>query len=108
MGKTFNVTADCRPNQHYMVDLTSRLAQIREYVDRGEYFAVNRARQYGKTTTLRALKEYLKDQYYVISMDFQMQMSSAMRMFFHCICQGIYQYFAESCCRYSEKNEKSG
>lgn len=77
MKKTFNVTADCKPSQHYMVDLHARLVQIKEYVDQGEYFAINRARQYGKTTTLRALKEYLKNSYYVISMDFQVQMSHA-------------------------------
>ncbi|HCT91505.1 MAG TPA: 9-O-acetyl-N-acetylneuraminate esterase, partial [Lachnospiraceae bacterium] len=77
MSKTFNVTADCKPNLHYMVDLRSRLAEIKGYVDRGEYFTIHRARQYGKTTTPRALKEYLKDEYYVVSMDFQMQMSHA-------------------------------
>ena len=77
MGKTLNITADCKPKLHYMVDLSSRLKQIKGYVDRGEYFTINRARQYGKTTTLRALKEYLKDEYYVVSMDFQMQMSYA-------------------------------
>lgn len=77
MGKTFNITADCKPNLHYMVNNSSRLAQIKEYVDRGEYFSMNCARQYGKTTTIRALKEYLKEEYYVISMDFQMQMSYA-------------------------------
>lgn len=77
MSKTFNVTADCKPDLHYMVDLRSRLAEIKGYVDRGEYFTIHRARQYGKTTTLRALKEYLKDEYYVVSMDFQMQMSYA-------------------------------
>lgn len=77
MKKIFNVAADCKPNLHYMVNLTPRLCQMKGYVDRGEYFTVNRARQYGKTTTLRALKEYLKNEYYVISMDFQMQMSYA-------------------------------
>ena len=77
MGRIFYVTADCKPGLHYMVDISPRLARMKEYVDRGEYFTINRARQYGKTTTLRALKEYLKDQYYVISMDFQMQMSQA-------------------------------
>lgn len=77
MGRKFNVTADCKQNLHYMVDLGSRLAQIREYVDEGRYFTINRARQYGKTTTLRALKEYLKSEYYVVSMDFQVQMSFA-------------------------------
>ncbi len=77
MNKTFNITADCKPNLHYMVDIHSRLEQIKGYVDRGEYLSVNRARQYGKTTMLRALDEYLKSTYYVISMDFQMQMGAA-------------------------------
>lgn len=77
MIKTFNITADCKPNLHYMVDLHSRLAKIKEYVDRGEYVTINRARQYGKTTTLRALSKYLEHAYYVISMDFQVQMSDA-------------------------------
>ena len=77
MRKIFNVTADCKPNLHYMVDISSRLKRIRGYIDRGEYFTINRARQYGKTTTLRALKEYLKEDCYVISMDFQTQMSYA-------------------------------
>lgn len=77
MGRIFNIVGDCKPDQYYMVNMDSRLAEIRKYVDRGEYFAINRARQYGKTTTLRGLKEYLKDDYYVVSMDFQMQMSGA-------------------------------
>ncbi len=71
MGKIFNVSADCKPNLHYMVDITERLQKIKEFVDRGEYFTINRARQYGKTTTLRALKRYLINEYVVISMDFQ-------------------------------------
>ncbi len=77
MKKIFNIAADCKPDLHYMVDIASRLRQIKDYVERGEYFTINRARQYGKTTILRALKEYLKDEYYVISMDFQVQMSNA-------------------------------
>ena len=32
---------------------------------------INRARQYGKTTTLMALAQYLKDEYAVIFMSFQ-------------------------------------
>ena len=48
------------------------LAQIKEkLVDRGSYFVINRGRQYGKTTLLRALAEYLKDTYIVIALDFQ-------------------------------------
>ena len=40
-------------------------------VDAGQYFTINRARQYGKTTMLYALEEYLKKEYLVISLDFQ-------------------------------------
>ena len=40
-------------------------------VDAEKYFTINRARQYGKTTVLAALAEYLKKDYEVISLDFQ-------------------------------------
>lgn len=39
--------------------------------DRGSYFVINRGRQYGKTTILRALAEYIRPAYAVVSMDFQ-------------------------------------
>ena len=68
----FNTEGLCKPNEHYMVSLNDRMEKLkRMYVDRGKYFVINRGRQYGKTTTLRALAEYLKDDYAVISMDFQ-------------------------------------
>lgn len=71
MGKVFNVTADCKPQFHYMVDISGRLREIACLVDMGEYFTINRARQYGKTTTLRALKQVLEDRYLVVSLDFR-------------------------------------
>ena len=68
----FNTEGLCRPEMHYMVRLDNMLAQIRQqYVDRGSYFVINRGRQYGKTTLLRALAENLKDTYIVIMLDFQ-------------------------------------
>lgn len=76
MAKTFNITGTCTPARHYMVPLHSRLEEIRQMIDAGDYFSINRARQYGKTTTLRALADYLKNHYLVISLDFQ-RMSSA-------------------------------
>lgn len=71
MGKVFNTTAVCIPEKHYMVDITERLNQIKALVDEGKYFTINRARQYGKTTTLLALKKMLEKEYDVIMMDFQ-------------------------------------
>ena len=60
-----------------MVRLDERLDKVKRlYVDREKYFVINRGRQYGKTTTLKALAEYLKDDYTVIAMDFQ-RISSA-------------------------------
>lgn len=75
--KVFNTTGICKPSEHYMVDLYDRLIKVREYVDAGKYFIINRARQFGKTTTLFALTYFLQDKYLVVSMDFQMQMSNA-------------------------------
>ena len=75
--RTFNTTGSCDPKEHYMVNLNERLAQVRVLVDGGKYFTINRARQFGKTTTLHALAECLNHEYFVISMDFQMQMSNA-------------------------------
>ena len=76
MKKYFNVTGSCYPQKHYMVDLTERLKEIKTLVDRGEYFVINRARQYGKTTTLKALEQYLRSEYLVLSFSFQ-RMSTA-------------------------------
>ena len=72
MARRFNVTGSCDSQLHYMVDITERLRKIKCLIDNGDYFTINRARQYGKTTTLQALAEYLKKDYIVISLDFQM------------------------------------
>ena len=70
MGKVFNITADCKPELHYMVNIDSRLKKIKELIDKGEYFAINRARQYGKTTTLRGLSRFLQKEYLVADREF--------------------------------------
>ncbi len=72
MKRRFNVTGSCNPQRHYMVRLDDRLKKIKEdYVDYGSYFVINRGRQYGKTTTLKALAKYLSGDYIVLSLDFQ-------------------------------------
>ena len=71
MTKVFNTTAVCIPDKHYMVNIEKRLQEIRRLVDDGKYFTINRARQYGKTTTLRALYRYLQTEYDVVLLDFQ-------------------------------------
>ncbi|HBA97633.1 MAG TPA: 9-O-acetyl-N-acetylneuraminate esterase, partial [Lachnospiraceae bacterium] len=56
---------------HYMADISRQISEIRLLVDEGCYFTINRARQYGKTTTLAALAKILSDDYLVINLDFQ-------------------------------------
>lgn len=71
MNKVFNISGDCKPDMRFMVDIGDRLAEMKAMIDRGDYFTVNRARQFGKTTTLKALRRYLKNEYQVLSLDFQ-------------------------------------
>lgn len=67
----FNTTGACDPARHYMVDLSSRLSAVTQMVDRGDYFTINRARQFGKTTILNALAKSLSGSYLVILTSFQ-------------------------------------
>ena len=70
--RAFNTAGTCRPNQHYMVDISERLEIIRKMVAKGDYFCINRGRQYGKTTTLEALKSVLEQEgYTVFSLSFE-------------------------------------
>ena len=72
MRREFNITGLCVPEKHYMVNLDSRLEQMKKMVDKGNYFVVSRARQYGKTTILAALADSKSDEYIVDFMYFQM------------------------------------
>lgn len=69
--RKFNTTGLCVPRKHYMVSTDERVRQIRAMVDEGDYFCINRGRQYGKTTTLFALERALADDYAVVRLDFQ-------------------------------------
>lgn len=69
--REFNVTGTCVPNKHYMVDISNKLEQIKAMIDKELYFTINRGRQYGKTTTLSALRRFLTDDYTVILLSFE-------------------------------------
>ena len=58
--KTFNVTGTCVDTEYYMVDISAKLDEIEKLVEGRLYFTINRARQYGKTTTLFHLAKGLK------------------------------------------------
>jgi len=65
--KYFNVTGLCLPDKHYMVDISNKVNQIATMVERGDYFTINRARQYGKTTIIRQLEKYLLEKGYQVA-----------------------------------------
>ena len=71
VAKEFNITGTCIPDEHYMVDISGKLVQIKELVDKKKYFTINRGRQYGKTTTLSRLRRFLADEYTVIFISFE-------------------------------------
>lgn len=71
MSKKFNTNGICYPDRHYMAALGGRLEIIKNMIEGGNYFVISRARQYGKTTLLHALKDYLGDRYYVVFLSFQ-------------------------------------
>lgn len=77
MRKRFNITGSCNPQLHYMVNTENRFKAVRELIELGEYFTINRARQYGKTTMLDMIWNRLSDQYLVIPMSFEGIGSSA-------------------------------
>jgi len=69
--KRFNVTGICIPAKHYMVDISEKIAQIKKLIDDECYFTINRARQYGKTTTLYEIRRRLSGEYLVIKISFE-------------------------------------
>ena len=59
--KKFNVTGTCVGHKHYMVDISGKLDEIEKLIDDECYFTINRARQFGKTTTLFHLAKRLEN-----------------------------------------------
>jgi hypothetical protein len=73
MTREFNVTGTCFPHLHYMADVSAKFDTAINLVEKGKYFAINRPRQYGKTTMLEALtRELIKsDEWLVFNISFE-------------------------------------
>lgn len=54
-----------------MVDISGKLSEIEKMIETGQYFIINRPRQYGKTTSMYALERMLKDKYHMIQTSFE-------------------------------------
>ncbi len=73
MTREFNVTGTCYPSKHYMADISMKFDFAIKLVEKGKYFAINRPRQYGKTTMLYLLSDTLRksDEYIVFNTSFE-------------------------------------
>jgi hypothetical protein len=73
MAKTFNITGKCFPAQHYMADVSEKITKTIRMVEHGDYFIINRPRQYGKTTALYAIADALRKtgDYIVLNTSFE-------------------------------------
>lgn len=54
-----------------MVNSPQKFAAITDYIEAGEYFTINRARQFGKTTTLDMIWRNLSNRYVVVALSFE-------------------------------------
>ncbi len=73
MQKEFNDTGLCNPEWHYMADTSRKLDKIISLIEKRKYFAINRPRQFGKTTTLSLLAKRInqKDDYPALNISFE-------------------------------------
>ncbi len=73
MEKYFNTEGLIIPAEHFYVNIDDKIKQIFSMVEKGQYFTINKPRQYGKTTTLFLLENYLnqKTDYLCISISFE-------------------------------------
>ncbi len=99
--KYFNVTGLCIPEKHYMVDISSKVKKIIEMVERGDYFTINRPRQFGKTTTFNELVEELNKKYIVIDASFE-GIGDDLFETEEKFCEAVFRIFAR-CVRFSNK-----
>ncbi len=98
MKKKFNTTGICYPEQHYMMDVTLKLIATVHMIEDGDYFVINRPRQYGKTTMLYLLEQSYNRQagYIAIRMSFQGIDESAHHStdaFAEIVIQELQEYF---------------
>ncbi len=73
MAKKFNITGKCHPTKHFMANVSKKLATVLAMVEEGDYFIINRPRQYGKTTMLYAVAKALTEwgDYLVLNISFE-------------------------------------
>ncbi len=71
MAKKFNTSVTCNPDIHYMVDVTNKMRVFEGLINDKCYFTITRARQFGKTSSLKWIYNNLNDRYLVVSISFE-------------------------------------
>ena len=94
MAKRFNTTGNCIPGRHYMVSIDDKLEKIEDLINEGFYFTINRARQFGKTTTMKMLLNRLQGDYVVYQISFETDgdMFSSQEDF----CNGLFKKLSKA------------
>ncbi|WP_204814772.1 hypothetical protein, partial [Olsenella uli] len=57
----------CFKKYHYMADVSKKLGQSFDLIEKWKYFIINRPRQYGKTTTMNILVHKLREIVFSVS-----------------------------------------
>ncbi|HPP86975.1 MAG TPA: AAA family ATPase [bacterium] len=73
MERYFNTKGLIIPEEHFYVRIDDKILQIFELALRGQYFVINKPRQYGKTPVLHLLERFINqsNDYLCISMSFE-------------------------------------
>ena len=71
MAKEFNTSVTCDPERHYMVDTTAKMKVFERMINGRCYFTINRARQFGKSTSLNWILHNMSQDYLVVPISFE-------------------------------------
>lgn len=73
MARTFNITGPCNADRHYMANVFKKLVGMERMIGAGDYFTINKPRQYGKTTIMHLLERRLSKtgEYLVLGISFE-------------------------------------
>ena len=97
MAKKFNTSVTCDPKRHYMVDVTNKMKVFEGLIDDKKYFTINRARQFGKSSSLNWIYRNLSDRYLVVPISFETESDAnwqSDQSFFKYFCGKIVLFFS--------------
>jgi len=98
MAKVFNTSVTCNPKIHYMVDTTAKMKVFERLIDNKCYFTINRARQFGKSTSLNWILHNMSQNYLVVPISFETESDVNWQndgTFFKFFCGKLAQIFTE-------------